>query len=363
MNKKQVVLILSFIVVFTLTACGQELPQGKETTPADDQSVQMVDASAILLNASQEFFQEEKTKMVSASEIFEKVMMNPDPHYYVVDLRSQEEFLAASIMGAVNIPFETSWQQEQIAKLPHDKTIVLISKTGALANQTAAFWGMLGYEVIVMSNGMSGWENKEAEECGLEDLPVITEAAVAADQHLIPSVQLETDGSLIDILIKQNKEIFTVKENWQLTVEQVKQLVTSHHEDYYLVDIRDAEHYKSGHISGALNIPLAQLFSEENLRKLPPDKELIIVCYTGNTANQVARVLGQLGYTSTAMEYGMSGWTSKVDVIGVQPTQCAWVKCYSDDNFARGFPVEAVECEWTELPTVVTRLQLIEDGG
>jgi rhodanese-related sulfurtransferase len=43
----------------------------------------------------------------------------------------------------------------------------------------------------------------------------------------------------------------------------------------------------------------------DNLKKLPIDKEIIIVCYVGHTASQVLVLLKLLGYNAKVLKYGM----------------------------------------------------------
>jgi hypothetical protein len=51
--------------------------------------------------------------------------------------------------------------------------------------------------------------------------------------------------------------------------------------DPYILSIRSLDHYVLGHIPGAVNTPLKELFSEENLAKLPTDRQIVVYCYTG----------------------------------------------------------------------------------
>jgi len=80
--------------------------------------------------------------------------------------------------------------------------------------------------------------------------------------------------------------------------------------DPFVLSIRKAEHYELGHIPSAINIGITSLFIEENLAKLPCDKQIVVVCYTGHTASQATALLNALGYNATALKWGMCSWTT-----------------------------------------------------
>ena len=362
-TKKFWMLLLVLALLLAIAGCGQQ--QASSPATQKPQASQEGDLAAQLLTATYDFLAGELIEIMTASEIFEKIIMRPDPNYYIVDLRPQDIFLMGSIPGAVNIPFATTGLEEQIAKLPRDKKIVLVSQMGAEANQTAAFWGMLGFDVAVLSNGMDGWLNKAPESCDALDKPVTTEMTNLSGTYSLPAILGEgiVGDDLNQLLIARNQQIINQQAQVHMDAVEIFGLVEDGNTDYLLLDIRAAEHYAKGHIAGAVNIPKGDLMTIDSLQRLAPEKKIVVICYTGNSAHQGARLLSQLGYQATALNGGMSAWTSRVEIIGVQPTKCAWVKCYSDENYAQGFPVLPVECEWRNLPTVVTKLQAIEAGG
>lgn len=74
---------------------------------------------------------------------------------------------------------------------------------------------------------------------------------------------------------------------------------------YYLLDIRDKEAYKQGHIKGADNIFWKDLLEEKNLKKLPKNRTILLICYVGHTASQMLMALSLLGYKVKALKFGM----------------------------------------------------------
>jgi rhodanese-related sulfurtransferase len=76
-----------------------------------------------------------------------------------------------------------------------------------------------------------------------------------------------------------------------------------------LVDVRTPGEFESGHVPGAINIPLQDL--QRRLRELRPyrDTELVLYCETGVRAGHAGRLLEQQGFTELrALEGHMSAW-------------------------------------------------------
>jgi rhodanese-related sulfurtransferase len=61
-----------------------------------------------------------------------------------------------------------------------------------------------------------------------------------------------------------------------------------------LVDVRDADEFQTGHVPGAINLPLNQI--RHRLGELPRDRELWLYCGVGQRAYYATRVLMQNGF-------------------------------------------------------------------
>ncbi|MDJ0849846.1 MAG: rhodanese-like domain-containing protein [Myxococcota bacterium] len=74
-----------------------------------------------------------------------------------------------------------------------------------------------------------------------------------------------------------------------------------------LVDVRTPGEYDSGHIPGALNLPLQDL--ESRLSELDPGAELVVYCERGGRAQRAMLILEEAGYGSARqLEGDMSAW-------------------------------------------------------
>ena len=74
---------------------------------------------------------------------------------------------------------------------------------------------------------------------------------------------------------------------------------------YTILDIRTADAFNSGHIQGAKNILFADILDEA----AAAPKQILVVCYTGQTACYAASLLRMYGFgNAQALKWGMSGW-------------------------------------------------------
>jgi rhodanese-related sulfurtransferase len=76
----------------------------------------------------------------------------------------------------------------------------------------------------------------------------------------------------------------------------------------YIVSVRSAEDYAKGHIPGAVNMKFSDLAT------LPKDKDIVVYCYTGQSASFAAATLGIQGYNVSNLRDGMSSWSNDPDV-------------------------------------------------
>lgn len=77
------------------------------------------------------------------------------------------------------------------------------------------------------------------------------------------------------------------------------------------IDVRKSSQYDAAHITDAVNIPIDDLFSGENLPK-DKDKPIITVCNRGVVSLQGLLILKSLGYSNVkSLNEGTTGWIDK----------------------------------------------------
>ena len=103
--------------------------------------------------------------------------------------------------------------------------------------------------------------------------------------------------------------------------------------DPFVLSVRSASQYAKGHIASAINIPWREVAKQENLAKLPKDRQIVVYCYTGHTASQVTALLNILGYDAINLKFGMTSWTRDTDIA---PGRYQEVKDAKDYPFVTG---------------------------
>ncbi len=90
----------------------------------------------------------------------------------------------------------------------------------------------------------------------------------------------------------------------QITPDQLETRMAG--SDVTLIDVREVHEYRDGHVAGAINLPLALI--PVRLHELPADKELTIICQSGNRSLQACLWLAKQGRASVNVRGGTGTW-------------------------------------------------------
>ena len=93
------------------------------------------------------------------------------------------------------------------------------------------------------------------------------------------------------------------KPNWNYILQT--ELNKENLSKYYLLDVRKQKDFNKGHIAGSINIFWKDLIKPQNIKKLPNNKEIILICYVGHTASQILVMLKLLGYKVRVLKFGI----------------------------------------------------------
>lgn len=74
-----------------------------------------------------------------------------------------------------------------------------------------------------------------------------------------------------------------------------------------VLDVRQPEEFRAGHIAGARLIPLGEL--PVRMKELPRESELIVVCQSGSRSSSAAQQLHAQGYRVFNLRGGMTAWS------------------------------------------------------
>ena len=75
-----------------------------------------------------------------------------------------------------------------------------------------------------------------------------------------------------------------------------------------VLDVRQPEEFRTGHIAGAKSVPLSDLTGKT--RSLPRNREIVCVCASGSRSHSATRSLIDAGYDAHNMKGGMLAWRS-----------------------------------------------------
>ena len=73
----------------------------------------------------------------------------------LLDIRSREEFELKGIKGSVNVPFDEL--STGLSKLPKDKTVYVLCRTGDLSKEVAEILDDRGYDVYNIEGGYAAY--------------------------------------------------------------------------------------------------------------------------------------------------------------------------------------------------------------
>jgi len=268
-----------------------------------------------------------KSAVIKASDLYAILKdgdSSNDP--FLLSVRNEEHYVLGHIPGAVNIGLGSLFSDENLARLPEDKNhqIVVVCYTGHTASQATALLNLIGYNATALMWGMCSWTTDT-------NITVGKCFNMTVDCHDYPFVSGIWDEDMrltIYTSLNQGKPV-------AITAETVYERLTDADStnDPFILSLRKAEHYALGHIPGAINIGITTLFTEENLAKLPLNKQIVVVCYTGHTASQATALLNAIGYNTTALKWGMCSWTTNTTVTVD--------KCYDQATAAQNYPIIA----------------------
>jgi len=180
----------------------------------------------------------------------------------VLDVREPAAFAQGHVHGAMNIPLSSRFATWSGILLDRELPVLLVAEPGEEVDATLRL-GRIGYDIVAgyLQHPMSEWKTR--------DIPLIPVAGVTPSQF---RKQLETtNGALV-------------------------------------VDVRTAKEHEASRIAGSLNVPLGELANR--LSEIPADRDLVVLCRTGERSSMAISVLQRAGFTRmTDLLGGFDAWT------------------------------------------------------
>ena len=97
----------------------------------------------------------------------------------------------------------------------------------------------------------------------------------------------------------------------ELTVEELKSKIENS-EPFTLLDVREPHEYYMSDLDGTTRIPMDEL--RGRLKELKKDKEIIVMCRSGNRSGIAVKMLLDNGYKKALnLKGGINEWAKKID--------------------------------------------------
>ena len=283
----------------------------------------------------------------------------PDPYY------------AGHIPGAMHIPWKEIASPRTLSCLPKDRRIVVYSGNGQTGGQAAAILGILGYDVANLKWGIGSWTSDRDAAPGKYSLSRDTiwnegsaHRTVSSErstfrvrppggerekEHAFPPLMEVDDRS--DLVASAARRYLECCRAPNISgPELYRRLYVGQDPHFlcppgsteqapvefpFLLDVRDEKPYSHGYISGSLHIPWKDVLKGENLKKLPPDRLVVVHSGTGHTGAQITALLGILGYRVTNLRFGISAWSLSLPGAEIAPGR------YSESRDCQNFHIVA----------------------
>ena len=93
----------------------------------------------------------------------------------------------------------------------------------------------------------------------------------------------------------------------QISQEEAKEMMDA--QEVIILDVREQDEYDSGHIPGAVLLPVGTI-DEETAAEVIPEKDstVLVYCRSGNRSKTASSALAELGYTNIYEFGGINTW-------------------------------------------------------
>jgi len=324
--KKYYIISLFVLITVLFSSCERYYNPGLniETVQEDTVTGKEIDVLLRYINNSGDYINSKGVpNMVSAEDVNDYLST-----YFVIDVRSQEEYIEGHINGAVNvqIPELIEYLEKNVAPNSYDK-IIIACHSGQSASYATSILRLIGYNnVYAMKYGMGAWNrtldkwspnvsNKYANALETDNNP-------KGKEYAYPEINTgEHCGA--EVLAARAKTVLNTP-FYKLKISADRAFSDS---SFYIVNYWPKDKYMKGHIPGAIQYtPKVDLNDTTFLKTLPTDKKILVYCFTGQNAAFTVAYLRLLGYNAFSVGFGANSFmhntlTSRENWHGFKPAE------------------------------------------
>ena len=312
MNYKNIIILFVFLTTVVFTSCDRYYNPGLNIQEVQEDTIKTPEIEALLkyINNSGDYINSKGVpNMVSAEDVYDNLAS-----YYVIDIRSHEEYVAGHINGAVNVKTSevSDYLEKNVSPVIYDK-LVIACHSGQSASYVTGALRLMGYNnVYAMKYGMGAWNksldkwsknvsNKYANKLDTKFYPKAKEMAypvIATDEHCGAEI---LHARAITVLQTPFSKL-------KISAERAFTDTS-----FYIVNYWPKAKYEKGHIPGAVQYtPKFDLNDTTFLKTLPTDKKILVYCFTGQNAAFTIAYLRLLGYNAFTLSFGANSFMHDV---------------------------------------------------
>lgn len=185
------------------------------------------------------------------------------------DLRLLESYKSGHIDGSVHAVCDAKAKETIMPQIPKNVKTVLVDDDGTIASEISIMMRSFGLDAHYLKGGMKEWHKGTVRGS--------------------PFTTIHPDDL------------------WEKISD----------DNLFLLDVRNKDEFSDFQIPGSVNISLPDVFSSENLSKIPKDKEIVTICPHGNRAMVATFALARNGIQSHVLEGGLAGWSQVLNTVKV----------------------------------------------
>ena len=95
----------------------------------------------------------------------------------------------------------------------------------------------------------------------------------------------------------------------RISIEEAKSMIEQSPNEIQVIDVRNEDEYKSGHVSGAILLPVDQIL--DRIKEIPQNKNLLFICAAGVRSGLAWEYVASMGYDQKLLfniEQGTPTW-------------------------------------------------------
>ncbi len=242
--------------------------------------------------------------IVTAQAVFDEGLEN----YFIIDIRSAEDFEDGHIEGAHNTTLADVVTYEAANNM-QDLPVIVVCYTGQSAGHAVMALRLKGVsDARVLQWGMSGWNSafdRWTANTGNAALDYSGAWTSGDDPPALPSY----DAPEIDTQLTDGAAILDYQVDHAI-LDGFNRIgatdVLGDYDAYQVITFwAESDWDAYGHVTGAYQVAPGTL-SIETLDALDPDATVVVYCWTGQTSSMVTAWLNALGYDAVSLTFGVN---------------------------------------------------------